>query len=215
MTRILDLGTRIELVSMYPHFHDISIALYERKLENGDFEFQVHSYAGKEGVNECLDYVISAMVILGGMIRSDNPEQKIVHFHSGLQHRKACKRIFLEACKIALGTEIEPKKLSTFDKKTERQITLEYLGNGNYQVNADGDETGRNRRISAIAGGFVKLAEMEYIDRNNTGITFDCGNEHASLIGLLLGRALNVRAAIREDDDSAGRGMLAAPSAQQ
>ena len=40
MTRILDLGTRIELVSMYPHFHDISIALYERKLENGDFEFQ-------------------------------------------------------------------------------------------------------------------------------------------------------------------------------
>ena len=142
-------------------------------------------------------------------------EQKIVHFHCGLQHRKACKRIFLEACKSALGTEIEPKKLSTFDKKTERQITLEYLGNGNYQVNADGDETGRNRRISAIAGGFVKLAEMDYIDGNDTGIMFDCGNEHASLIGLLLGRALNVRAAIREDDDSAGRGMLAAPSAQQ
>ena len=30
MGRLLDLGTRIELVSMDPHFHDISLSLYRR-----------------------------------------------------------------------------------------------------------------------------------------------------------------------------------------
>ena len=214
MTNLVDIGLRIELVSMYPYFHDISISLYERQVEEGGFEFQVHSYAGLEGVEKTLDHVISAMVVLGGMSRVGDPEGKTVRFGCGSRHRKACRRVFLEACKITLGADLSPIAPSILDKKTERNIIVESLGNGGYRVSADGKDDGRDRRISAIAGGFVKLAEMDYMDASEDAIVFDCNSDHTPLVGLLLKRALNVRAVIREDD-LARRGMLAAPSAQQ
>ena len=103
MTRLVDIGIRIELVSMYPHFHDISISLYERRGNDGSYEFQVHSYAGRDGVDQCLRHVAAAMVTLGGMIPVSGNDT-CVRFACGRQHRKACKRIFFEACKVALGT---------------------------------------------------------------------------------------------------------------
>ena len=217
MTRLVDIGIRIELVSMYPHFHNISISLYERRGDDDSFEFQIHSYAGRAGVDQCLHHVTAAMVTLGGMIPvgGDSNGGTCVRFLCGNQHRKACRRIFLEACKIALGTELKSRPMSIFDKKTERNINVDSLGQGAYRINADGEEDGRARRITAIAGGFVKLAEMDYVDDSDHAVVFGCNNDHNSLIGLLLKRALNVRAAMREQDDSAGRGMLSAPSAQQ
>jgi len=214
VTRLVDIGIRIELVSMYPYFHDISISLYERRGNDGSYEFQVHSYAGRDGVDQCLQHVAAAMAVLGGMspVVGDNT---CVRFTCGRRHRKACKRIFLEACKVALGTETEARMMSVFDKKTERTISVEGMGHGAYQIDADGEEEGRARRVTAIAGGFVKLAEMDYVDSSEQAVVFSCKEEHNSLMGLLLRRALNVRAAMREQDDSAGRGLLAAPSAQQ
>ena len=66
-----------------------------------------------------------------------------------------------------------------------------------------------------LTGGLVKLAEMDSVGESGHEVAFDCNSDHNSLVGLLLVRALNVRAALREHDDSAGRGMLSAPSAQQ
>ena len=145
MTRLVDIGIRIELVSMYPHFHDISISLYERQGNDGSYEFQVHSYAGRDGVDRCLQHVAAAMAMLGGMspVVGDNT---CVRFTCGRQHRKACRRIFLEACKVALGTETEVRMMSVFDKKTERTISVEGMGHGAYQIDADGEEEGRARR---------------------------------------------------------------------
>lgn len=214
MTRLLDLGTRIELVSMYPHFHDISISLYERESDTGIFEFKVHSYAGRAGVDRCIDHVVSAMATLGGMIRTGD-DDSCVRFACGRQHRRACKRVFLEACKIAPDAEIKCRPMSIFDKKTDRNVNVDDLGQGVYRVEADGDEDGRARRISAIAGGLIKLAEMDSVGESGHEVVFDCNSDHNLLVGLLLVRALNVRAALREHDDSAGRGMLSAPSAQQ
>ena len=213
MTRLLDMGTRIELVSMYLHFHDISISLYERESDAGIFEFRIHSYAGRAGVDRCIDHVVSAMVALGGMIRTG--DAGCVRFVCGRQHRRACKRVFLEACKTAPDAEINSRPMSIFDKKTERNVNVDGLGKGAYRVEADGDENGRARRISAIAGGLAKLAEMDLVSESGHEVAFDCSSDHNLLIGLLLVRALNVRAALREQDDSAGRGMLSAPSAQQ
>ena len=214
MTRLLDMGTRIELVSIYRHFHDISISLYERESDAGVFEFKVHSYSGRAGVDRCIDHVVSAMVDLGGMIRIGS-EGGSVRFACGRQHRKACTRVFLEACKIAPDAEVKSRPMRIFDKKTERNVSIDGLGQGAYRVGADGDENGRARRISAIAGGLVKLAEMDPVGESDHEVAFGCNSDHNLLIGLLLVRALNVRAALREQDDSAGRGMLSATSAQQ
>jgi hypothetical protein len=46
-------------------------------------------------------------------------------------------------------------------------------------------------------------------------VGFACGHEHDALIGMLLPRALNLRAAMREQEEAMSRGMLVAPSAQK
>jgi hypothetical protein len=94
--------------------------------------------------DKTLDYVISAMVVLGGMVRVGGPERKTVRFCCGSRHRKACRRVFLAACKITLGTDLNPIGPSILDKKTERNIIVESLGNGGYRVSADGEDDGRD-----------------------------------------------------------------------
>ncbi len=45
-------------------------------------------------------------------------------------------------------------------------------------------------------------------------VGFSCGQSHDAMVGLLLVRAPNVRAAMREVDMMEARGVLAAPGAQ-
>ncbi|MBT6146557.1 MAG: hypothetical protein HOH74_14060, partial [Gemmatimonadetes bacterium] len=45
-------------------------------------------------------------------------------------------------------------------------------------------------------------------------VSFGCGHDHDALVALLLQRAPNVRALVREEQAAAARGVLAAPSAQ-
>ena len=45
----VDLGRRIELVPMDPHFRDISIALYRRDKVALDWRWLVHSYSRRDG----------------------------------------------------------------------------------------------------------------------------------------------------------------------
>ena len=68
MGRLLNLGERMELVSMDPHFHDISISLYRETGEDGVSGYLVHSYSGKEGTAERLAFVMGAMATMGGMV---------------------------------------------------------------------------------------------------------------------------------------------------
>ena len=214
MARILDLGERVELTAIYPHFHDISIGLYKRTNGRGNTEFQVHSYSSQEGVDNCLRHVAASMILLGGMEDADG--SFTVGFGCGGSHVKACRRVFIEACKVPPGEALQAKPLRIFDKKTERNISLEKLsGREAYRVTADGPEDGRARRVSAVAAGLAKLADLPRVDGEEDLVVFPCSGGHDPLVGLLLIRALNVRATLREQDSAAGRGVLSAPSAQQ
>lgn len=213
MEHIADLGYRIELVSMDSHFHDISIGLYEQRSPDGTPRYLVHTYSGRPGARERIDFVTGAMRALGGLVPAGG--EHTLRFPCGAAHRLACKRVFLEACKLPSDGVPEAKPLSIFDKKSERTITVASAGGGAYQLSADGDEDGKARRVGAVAGGLMKLAQMEASGDGGDAVAFDCGHPHDALIGLLLGRALNVRAAMREQEQAASRGVLAAPSAQQ
>ena len=67
MADIAQLGSRMELVSMDTHYHDISLGLYEKPSADGVPEYLVHSYARKEGADERIRFVMRAMQGLGGM----------------------------------------------------------------------------------------------------------------------------------------------------
>ena len=66
MGETIDLGRRMELVPMDPHFHNISIALYRQVGGNGPV-FLVHSYSKRDGTRQRVEFVARAMAILGGL----------------------------------------------------------------------------------------------------------------------------------------------------
>lgn len=223
MKRIVDIGRRIELVPLDPHFHDITLALYRQQRE-GKPVFLVHTYSRIEGAQERVQSIVQAMKTLGGM---QETLDGTLCFHCGAGHEMACKRVFLEACKlpyvesggdrpeIETGSSlIQPRPLQTLDKKSRLTITVDSIGKGVYRVSADGEGRGAARRVAAIASGLMKLGEMERVGDSSDTVAFACGHSHDALVGLLLVRAPNVRVALREAEMDAARGVLSAPSQQ-
>ena len=215
MGRLLELGERMELVSMDPHFHDISISLYRETGEGGGSGYLAHSYSGKDGVAERLGFVMQAMATMGGMVPAPGQPGRLA-FACGEEHRAAVKRLFLEACKKAAGAEVAALPMSIYDKKNDFTIDATATGSGGYRLAVAGGEGDDKvaRRVDGVTRGLIKLAEMEPGAVPGEA-RFACGTTHDELVGLLLGRALNVRAAMREAEAAAARGVLAAPSAQQ
>lgn len=208
MGQTLNLGRRIELIPMDAHFHDISIGLYRQHTDKGP-AFRVHTYSHRDEAANRIAYVVSAMCVLGGMASAPDG---LLRFPCRQDHELAVRRVFLEACKLPTGTELKPRPLSILDKKSGLNITVHSRGAGIYQVAADG-EGDKAERISFIAGGLIKLGQMA--DQSMDTMAFSCGHAHDAVVGLLLVRAPNVRAVLREQEMTASRGVLAAPSQQK
>lgn len=208
-----DIGRRIELVSMDAHFHEISIALYRQEGADGP-EFLVHTYSQIEGASYRVEFIARAMVVLGGMEAVAGDTQR-VRFPCGNLHQFACRRVFLESCKWDPAIELAPKPLTIFDKKSDGDLSVESLGEGTYRMTGEADSDKAAKRRSAIGAGLVKLGEMDWAEQTEERFSFPCGQAHDKLVGLLLGRALNVRGVEREQQMAAARGQLLAPSAQK
>lgn len=198
MSLTLDLGVRIELVSMDSHCHDITLGLYQQGAA-----FLFHSYSRHPDADARLHFLRDAAVTLGGLVKRG--EQ--LEFPCGTVHKAAVRRVFLECAKLPTGADVAAKDLAIFDKKSEQRIDVQSLGGGRYQVIGDGP------RVAAITNGLRKLGELQ--EPEPGVVAFPCGQSHDALIGLLLPRALNVRAILREEESNATRGVLVAPSAQK
>ena len=211
MASIVNIGRRIELVPIDPHFKDITIALYQQQ-QGERAVFRVHTYSRVEGAANRIQEVVHAMQTLGGMQETSDG---LLYFPCGQKHEAACRRVFLEACKLAPNALAESRPLRTLDKKSKLTITVDSVGNGTYRVNSNGEGRSAARRVSAIAGGLMKLGEMEAVEENEGDtVGFACGQSHDALVGLLLVRAPNVRVIMRQEEASATRGVLSAPSQQ-
>lgn len=213
MGQITDIGARIELVSMDQHFHDISIALYEQEGDGGLPRFLVQTYSQRDGSSTRAEFIVEAMATLGGVETSADASGPVVAFPCGARHFAAVRRLFLESCKIPSDQTPVAKPLKTFDKKADAEVSVVGEGGGQYRITAEESDEKVERRVRAIAAGLVKLGEMEVID--DSSMRFGCGHDHDLLVGLLLPRAINVRQAMREQEQSASRGVLAAPSQQE
>ena len=211
MAKTIDLGHRIELVPMDTHFHEITLALYQQMVD-GQPQYIVHSYSAVTDTPQRLEAVSASMRVLGGM---ETATENRLRFPCGAEHLLGVRRLFLESCKVPPDVAPQQRPLQIFDKKSTLEVTVSKLGNGGYRVavDTDDDQEAVDKRLSAIAGGLVKLGQMAATD--TLEIAFGCGQDHDALLGLLLVRALNVRAAVREQEQVAARGVLAAPSQQE
>jgi hypothetical protein len=205
-----DLGTRVELVSMDPHFHDATIGLYRREMREGPVGV-VHSYSSIAGIAARLAYVANAMCVLGGL--EPVAEEAAVRLPCRTWHNAALKRLFLDCFRVDPATDPQPKPLEAADARSEQLIRVEALSDGRYRVHATNVPDGDDSRAPAIARALVRLAQLDEVDE--TTVAFPCGEGHDALVGLLLVRAQNLRASLREEELTASRGVLAAPSAQE
>src|SRR4030095_17074599 len=111
MGKTIDLGRRIELVPMDPHFHNISIACYRQDPGNGSV-FLVHSYSNLEGAQQRVEFVARAMAVLGGLEPVPGETRKL-RFPCAPETPFACRRVFLEVCKLDPTQPIELRRLQT------------------------------------------------------------------------------------------------------
>lgn len=207
MPDVQSIGRRIELISMDPHFHDISLGLYR---QDGDpARFIVHSYSTKPGAADRISFIRRAMCVLGGMSDQDG----FLTFPCGHEHQAAVRRTFLEAGKLSTG-DAETRPLETVDRKSGLTMKVTPLGDGLYQVGAEGEDKSKERRIKVVANGIAKLGETILVEGRDDQIQYKCNQDHHALTGLLLVRAPNVRALVREQELASSRGVLAAPSQQ-
>jgi hypothetical protein len=212
MSKTLELGRRIELCSMDRHCHDISLGLYEQESDDGP-RFLVHTYSALPDVSTRVDFLKSALERMGGLVFcNDAPEY--LRFDCGRVHTRALKRTFLDLCKLESGDALDPKPLTAYDKKADGELTARTLGGGAYEVVSEDDSEAGQKRAVAVAKGFAKLCEMDWSEAQPTRVSFACGSDHDRLIGVLMFRAQNVRAAMKDEDFAAARGVLAAPSQQ-
>jgi hypothetical protein len=212
VTVIDDRWRRVELISMDPHCSDISVGLYRADEADGPVGL-VHTYSSRPGASERVRFLAHAMAVLGGLEHEEEDEGQQVSFPCRTWHASAAKRLFLEAAKQDPSVPVVPRPLEVPDTRSEQTIRIEPLGGGSYRVQADGVSGETPSRAPAIAAALVKLAQLTASE--NEQVSFPCGHEHDALIALMLLRAQNLRAAMREEEMNASRGVLVAPSAQE
>jgi len=208
--RTLEVGRRIELVSMDRHFHDITIGLYEQPGPEGS-AFRLHTYSRREGAPERIAFLNRAMEILGGLSSSADGA---LRFPCGERHVLAVKRVFLDAWKLPTSPVLSRHPLSVFDKKCNCTLTARYTEPGRYDVVGEHTDEEILRRCTVYARGLIKLAGLGEVSGSTTSVEFSCHQPHDALVGLLMLRAGDVRTAMREAAMMAARGVLSAPSNQ-
>jgi hypothetical protein len=140
---------------------------------------------------------------------------RAVGYPCGTWHDRAARRIFLEACKLDPSLPVAARPSTVDDPRTNQTVTVTPLGAGAYRVNTVAADPTVASRAPAVAAGLAKLADLDIDPDDHTVVRFPCGAPHDELVTLLLPRAINVRAALREQEQAASRGVLFAPSAQE
>lgn len=203
---------RVELVPMDPYCGDISVALYRADEEDGPVGL-VHTYSSRPEAAERAAFLAETMRVLGGLETAGGGDARLVRFSCGTWHPLAARRLFLEAAKLDPSEPVAARPLEVPDTRSEQTIRLEPLGAGRYAVRADGATEDTPSRAPAIAAALAKLAELS--TEEGEVVSFPCGHAHDALVALMLKRAQNLRAALREEELKASRGVLVAPSAQE
>ena len=212
MGKTKDLGIRLELQPMDRHCHDISLGLYQREVESVP-QFLVHTYGSVSGAEDRVAFLSRALCAILGL--EEVPGQgPWLRFPCASNHPKALKRAFLDICRLDSDAELVPKRLAGFDKKANCNIQIASRGNGIYEVAPEQPTDAGKKRAGAVARGYAKLCEMDAVEGESCQVKFGCQSSHDALIGFLLYRAQNVRAAMQEEESAASAGVLAPPSQQ-
>ena len=199
--KISELGNCIELVSMDPHFHNISVGLFRK----GNL-LTIFSFSNKESIKKRIKVIRDRCCLLGDLSPVENTNNQML-LDADINLDTPIKFMFTEAVekdkKISPNTPIQSPDTKTNLKfrivsDTSNNIT-------NYTVSAEGQNERSEMRIRAVVGGFIKYGGCERVDFNK--FKFSDGKKYNKFVKLLLPYARNVSAVenMLSESDSVGQ----------
>ena len=196
-------GNCLELVTMDPSFHDVTVGLYEKK-----GTCTVWSFSQKTGIEERVTEIRDRLVELGGLSPVEGTHNQVV-FPCGHLHNRPVKFLLSQSVGKAREYAQPSGDMSIKDTKTDLILQLT-VGQANgkymYQVSSEGEAPNIPMRLRMVVAGFVRYGEMEKV--SDDMVTFPCGQRHDELIKLLLPYSRNVSAVENMLDTEALRGQL-------
>ena len=194
-------GKCLELVSMDPNFHNISVGLF---MKNNILT--VWSYSRKEGIENRLNIIRDKMVDFGGLINSE--EDYKMSIPEGALIERPLKFLFSKCVEMSPDTKPEKGIISAKDNKTKLTFTVKGSQESDkyiYTVTAEGEHEKPGLRIRAVVGGFMKYGQCLRNDVDS--FCFPDYKAHEEYVRVLLPYARNVSAVeqMLEASDQAGQ----------
>ncbi len=183
-------GRCLELVSRDPHFHEITVGLYEK-----GGTLTVWSFSDKPGVTDRLGEIRDLLVQIGGLSAVTGTHDQMT-FPCGQVHTAPLRILMAEAVEKPAERELPSGPIEAADLRSELRLRVtprQDAGRWVYAVSADGEAEGPERRIRATVVGFVRHGGMEETGPDEVG--FPCGARHDELVRLLLPHARSVSSA--------------------
>ena len=187
--RIKELGHCIELVSIDPHFHDVTIGLFIK-----DGLMTIWSFSNREGIAGRIEEVRDRCTRLGDVIAVEGTTDQL-KLTSDLYLDRALKFMFTFAVEKDPARELPTGRITAPDTKTKLTFVIngaEENGKYVYTISAEGRSDRAEMRVRATVGGFVRYSDCERVDKNK--FAFPDGKRYDSFARLILPLARNVSA---------------------
>ena len=187
--RVRELGHCIELVSIDPHFHDVSIGLFI-----SDGIMTVWSFSDRDGIADRIEQIRDRCTRLGDVVAVEGTTNKL-KLTSSLYLDRALRFMFTAAVEKDPAQELPTGRISV--PVTKNKLTLivegqEEDGKYVYTVSTEGKAERAEMRIRATVGGFVRYSDCERVDKNK--FAFPDGGRYDGFARLILPLARNVSA---------------------
>jgi hypothetical protein len=196
------LGHCIELVSIDPHFHDVSIGLF---IKNG--LMTISSFSKIDGLAERIEQIRDRCTKLGDVESVEGTTDQL-RLISDLYLDRALRFMFTAAVEKDPSIELPSGRISAPDTKTKLTFVItgaEEDGKYVYTISAEGRAERPEMRVRAAVGGFMRYSDCERVDKNK--FSFPDGKRYDNFARLILPIARNVSAveAQLEQDEMAGQ----------
>jgi hypothetical protein len=196
------LGSCIELVSLDPHFHDVSVGLFIK-----DGVLTIASYSTIDGIDGRIEQIRDRCAGLGDVEAVEGTTDQL-RLISDLYLDRALRFMFSAAVEKDPAAELPSGRITAPDTKTKLTFVVEGSDEGGkyvYTVSTEGEAERAEMRVRAAVGGFMRYSGCERVDKNK--FSFPDGKKYDNFARLILPLARNVSAveAQLEQDEMAGQ----------
>jgi hypothetical protein len=195
-------GKCLELVSMDPNFHDISVGLYIKGRVA-----TVWTFSQAAGVEDRIRQIRDQVVELGGFVPVNGTHNQVSPT-CGQFHLRPIKFLMMQAVEKPPDFSAGEGRIEVKDLRSPMTLIAEAAeedGKWVYRVSGEGEYKNPAARLRAVTGGFVRYGDMELVE---DGVVFPCGARHDQLVRLILPYARNVSGVQDMLDASAMRGQM-------